>query len=108
MQPPSAASLAIPPKPVSSAPPSSAAPKISLPTAARLDPKENEALIQNGDRYLMARDIITARSYCERAAAAGSGPAAFSLPRTFGPDFSLKSVHGLFGPMPSVQPRGIA
>ena len=87
IQPPSTTSLAIPANPVPSASPSSAAPQNSLPTAARLDPKEIEALIQNGDRYLMARDVVAARSYYERAAAAGSGPAAFSLARTFDPEF---------------------
>ncbi len=52
-----------------------------------LDPKDIDALIAQGDRFLIARDISSARSYYERAIAAGSGPAAFALARTFDPDF---------------------
>jgi TPR repeat protein len=46
-----------------------------------------ELLIQRGDRFLMARDVIAARSYYERAAASGSTSAAFALARTFDPKF---------------------
>jgi hypothetical protein len=50
--------------------------------AARGD-EEIELWIQRGDRFLMARDIVSARSYYKRAAAAGSKSAAFALARTY-------------------------
>ena len=49
-----------------------------------------ELLIQRGNRFLMARDVITARSYYERAAVAGSTAAVFALARTFDPQFLAK------------------
>jgi hypothetical protein len=60
----------------------------TIPESPRnLDPargdEEIELWIQRGDRFLMARDIVSARSYYRRAAAAGSKSAAFALARTY-------------------------
>jgi hypothetical protein len=83
IQPPSVPSVAIPANPASSVPPSA----IPSQATAWLGPKDIEALIQLGDRFLMARDVTAARSYYERAAAAGSAPAAFALARTYDAQF---------------------
>jgi hypothetical protein len=45
--------------------------------------EEIELWIQRGDRFLMIRDIVSARSYYRKAAAAGSKSAAFALARTY-------------------------
>jgi hypothetical protein len=46
-----------------------------------------EQLIERGNYFLIAHDIVAARSFYERAAAAGSSAAAFAVARTFDPRF---------------------
>lgn len=71
----------------SATPTSSSTPETRATSNATLGPKEIETLIAQGDHFLLARDITSARSYYERAAAAGSRSAAFGLAKTFDPNF---------------------
>jgi TPR repeat protein len=45
------------------------------------------ALVARGDQFLGLRDVNAARSFYERAAALGSGPAALHMGMTFDPAF---------------------
>lgn len=71
----------------SATPQSFSTPETRTLSNAALEPKEIEMLIAQGDHFLLARDIASARSYYERAAAAGSRTAAFGLAKTFDANF---------------------
>jgi hypothetical protein len=62
---------------------------------AKLDPAAVNELVQRADQLLSRGDIVAARTFYERAAEMGSGPAALALASTFDPN-RLWSL-GVFG-----------
>jgi Sel1 repeat len=113
LEPPAAATLlpsaaAAPPSPAAAAPPSPAAAAPPSPAAAAppsrpaatvpssqasfgpvpgLSAAEIGELLEHGDSLLRTGDIVSARLFYERAAAAGDGHAALRVAATFDPDF---------------------
>ena len=78
-----------PPLPSSTAPesPAPVVPPVMAPSPADLHSSDAEiaALLKRGDTFLNSGDITSARLFYERAADAGSGPAALQLGATFDP-----------------------
>jgi hypothetical protein len=105
LEPPAAATLlpspaaAAPPSPAAAAPPSPAAaappsPAATVPSSQAsfgpvpgLSAAEIGELLEHGDSLLRTGDIVSARLFYERAAAAGDGHAALRVAATFDPDF---------------------
>jgi hypothetical protein len=88
--PPSPAAAA-PPSPAAAAPPSPAATvpssQASFGPVPGLSAAEIGELLEHGDSLLRTGDIVSARLFYERAAAAGDGHAALRVAATFDPDF---------------------
>jgi hypothetical protein len=85
----SPSATASPPIPSSTAvaSPASVVPSVTAHSPADLHTSDAEiaALLRRGDTFLKSGDITSARLFYERAAAAGSGPAALQLGATFDP-----------------------
>jgi hypothetical protein len=78
------------------APPVSAVPQQSRPTAAPQETASIDAvgLVRRGDQLLGTRDVIAARLFYERAAEAGDGQGALRMGMTFDPRSGLHGVRG--------------
>jgi hypothetical protein len=60
---------------------------VQPPASQQLSQPEIAALVTRGDAFLTAGDIVSARSFYERAANAGDGAAALRLGATYDPNF---------------------
>jgi len=78
--------------------PQTAPPDLQAPPAPRLPAAEIAILVGRGEQLLAAGDIISARHFFERAAAAGDPKAAFGLGKTYDPLFLREiGVRGVSG-----------
>jgi TPR repeat protein len=77
--------LALAPTPTASPSPPEAAPRV--PSGPSLTTAEITALLEHGDSLLRTGDVVSARLFYERAAAAGDGGAALRAGATFDPAF---------------------
>jgi uncharacterized protein YmfQ (DUF2313 family) len=95
-QPPAAVMAA--PQPVA---PAVEAPAPATKLVREMDPQQVKLLMQQGEQFLAAGDVITARTVFQRAAEAGNAAAALALGATYDPDVLAKM--GARGVNPDVQ-----
>ena len=83
---PATASTAVP-RSSTPSPPENIGPEAEPVAGVTRGREDIELLMQRGDHFLATRDVVSARSFYERAAAAGSTDAAFAMARTFDAQF---------------------
>jgi TPR repeat protein len=78
-----------------------AAPAPATKLVREMDPQQVKLLMQQGEQFLAAGDVITARTVFQRAAEAGNAAAALALGATYDPEVLAKM--GARGVSPDVQ-----
>jgi TPR repeat protein len=78
-----------------------AAPAPAVKAVREMDPQQVKLLMQQGEQFLAAGDVITARTVFQRAAEGGNAAAALALGATYDPEVLAKM--GARGVNPDVQ-----
>jgi hypothetical protein len=102
-QPPVAVMAAPPAAPATEQPAAApaAAPAPAVKAVREMDPQQVKLLMQQGEQFLAAGDVITARTVFQRAAEGGNAAAALALGATYDPEVLAKM--GARGVNPDVQ-----
>jgi len=91
------------PAPLAAAPPSprAPAPAAAAPPVRKLAPEAIKLLVEQGDQFVAAGDLVTARTVFQRAAEAGDATAAMALAATYDP--LMLARLGVVGVQPDIE-----